>query len=334
MSKRAELILNTPGDASAPNHRRPVYERAGRQTSPENGCAMTTTLSTALGGTYDLPALAVTVGDGVATVTFDHPPLNLADGTLLPSLRRFVTRVREDADVRVIVFQSADREFFIAHGDMRFVTEPETMAAAGAAAIAANPEAEIPPELNLMQVLHEEIRMLPQVTIGKLTGLARGAGNEFLMSLDMRFAASGSSGQAQPEAAMGIMPGGGGTQYLTSLVGRARALELILGWQLVDAELAERYGLVNRALPADQIDTFVENLATRIARLRPDVIAAVKTAVNAGAAPITHAGLAAENAALTGLFSPEAAQRTSQLLAAGAQTRDGERDLEAILNHG
>ena len=86
--------------------------------------------------------------------------------------------------------------------------------------------------MNLMQVVHEELRSLPQVTIGKLAGLARGGGNEFLMSLDMRFAAVGKSGQAQPETLMGIIPGGGGTQYLTRLTGRARALELILGGEL------------------------------------------------------------------------------------------------------
>src|SRR6059058_769468 len=155
---------------------------------------------------YDLPALRVAVADGVATVTIDNPPLNLSDGTLLPSLRRFVAEVAHDADVRVIVFDSADPDFFITHGDTRFVTEPDVLAAAGAATMAANPDGEFPPELNLMQVVHEEVRALPQVTIGKLTGLARGGGNEFLMALDMRFAAIGSAGQAQPEVLMGIMP--------------------------------------------------------------------------------------------------------------------------------
>ncbi|MFF5075550.1 enoyl-CoA hydratase/isomerase family protein [Actinoplanes sp. NPDC000266] len=281
--------------------------------------------------TYDLPALHVVVADGVATVTIDNPPLNFSDGVLLPSLRRFVARVRDDADVRVIVFESADPDFFVAHGDMRFVTEPEVLAAAGAATIAANPDAAFPPSLNLMQVVHEEVRSLPQVTIGKLTGLARGGGNEFLMALDMRFAAIGRAGQAQPEVQLGIMPGGGGTQYLTSLVGRARALELILGAQLADAELAERYGLVNRALPADDIDEFVGTLARRIGALRPEIIAAVKIAVSAAAAPVTLEGLGTENAQLTPLFSAEAAALAHKLLAAGMQTRESERDLEGFL---
>lgn len=281
---------------------------------------------------YDLPALRVAVADGVATVTIDHPPLNLSDGTLLPSLRRFVAEVRNDADVRVIVFGSADPDIFIAHGETKFITEPEILAAAGAATVAANPDAEFPTDLNLMQVVHEEVRSLPQITIGKLAGLARGGGNEFLMALDMRFAAIGKAGQSQPEVLMGIMAGGGGTQYMTSLVGRARALELLLGAQLVDAELAERYGLVNRALPVNEIDAFVGALATRIAALKPEVVSAVKNAVNAVPNPVTRAGLATENALLGPLFTADAAELAHKLLRAGMQTRDGELRLEALIS--
>src|SRR3954464_5864738 len=123
---------------------------------------------------YDLPALRVTVADGVATVTIDNPPLNLSDGTLLPSLRSFVAEVRDDTDVRVIVFDSADPDILIAHGDTQFITEPDVLAAAGAPTVAANPDAEFPADLNLMPFVHEEVRSLPQITIGKLTGLARG----------------------------------------------------------------------------------------------------------------------------------------------------------------
>jgi enoyl-CoA hydratase/carnithine racemase len=281
---------------------------------------------------YDLPALHIAVADGVATVTIDNPPLNLLDGTLLPSLRRFVAQVRDDREVRVIVFDSADPDIFIAHGETRFITEPEVMAAAVTATVAANPGAAFPAGLNLMQVVHEEVRALPQITIGKVAGLARGGGNEFLMALDMRFAAIGKAGQAQPEVLMGIMAGGGGTQYLTSLAGRARALEILLGAQLVDAELAERYGLVNRALPADEIDGFVDSLARRIGALRPDIIAAVKSAVTAAAHPITREGLAAENALLGPLFNADAAGLAHALLDAGMQTREGELDLEGLIS--
>jgi len=184
--------------------------------------------------TYDnLPGLHVSVEAGIATVTLNHPPLNLMDGVLLPSLRGFLHRVHRDAAVKVIVFQSADPQFFSAHGDMAYLTDPEALPAATDAAIAAAPGWDVPEGLNILQTMSEEVRNLPQVTIGKLEGFARGAGNEFFMYLDMRFAAIGKSGQAQPEAQMGILPGGGGTVNMTRLIGRARTLELLLGAELV-----------------------------------------------------------------------------------------------------
>lgn len=264
----------------------------------------------------DLAPLRVSTAHGVATVTIDHPPLNLLDATLIGQLRRFAARVRDDEDLRVVVFSSADPEFFIAHGDMGFLTDP-------AAALAAD---DIPPGLNPIQALNEEIRALPQVTIGKLAGLARGGGNEFLMALDMRFAAIGSSGQAQPETLQGIYPGGGGTQYMRALLGRARTLELILGGELVGAELAERYGLINRALPAGELDGFVTDLARRIAALGPTVIDIVKTAVGTD-----DADLVAESALAARLRIPDVVAFAHRQLAAGVQTRAGELRLEEIL---
>ncbi|WP_268219138.1 enoyl-CoA hydratase/isomerase family protein [Streptomyces sp. EMB24] len=280
----------------------------------------------------DLSALTTDVTDGVATVTIDHPPLNLMDASLLPSLRAFIARVRDDADVRVIVFESADPEFFIAHGDMAYLTDPDALPEATRAAIAAAPDATIPEGMNILQALSDEVRSLPQVTIGKLAGFARGAGNEFFMSLDMRFAAIGKSGQGQPEVLMGILPGGGGTVTMTRLAGRARALELILGAELVGAELAERYGLINRALPAGELDAFVGSLARRIAGLRPEVIPITKAAVDAIAPPIPHAAYAVENEGLYAAFGDDVTELAHKLLAAGIQTREGEREHERIAN--
>ncbi|MCX5525279.1 enoyl-CoA hydratase/isomerase family protein [Streptomyces bobili] len=280
----------------------------------------------------DLPGLRITVDNGVATVTLDHPPLNLMDGVLLPSLRGFVNRVRHDTDVRVVVFDSADPEFFSAHGDMAYLTDPEALPAATAAAVAAAPDVPVPDGMNILEALSDEVRSLPQVTIGKIAGFARGAGNEFLMYLDMRFAAIGRSGQAQPEAVMDILPGGGGTVNMTRLLGRGRALELLLGSELVDAELAERYGLVNRAVPANEIDAFVDRLARRIARLRPEVVAAIKATVETITPKIPHQAYAVENAALFSLFTDDMVASAHKQLAAGVQTREGERDLERILD--
>jgi enoyl-CoA hydratase/carnithine racemase len=282
---------------------------------------------------YDnLPGLRITSSDGVATVTLDHPPLNLMDGVLLPSLRGFINRVRRDESVRVIVFESADPQFFSAHGDMGYLTDPDALSAATRAAIAAAEDAPVPDGMNILQAMSEEVHGLPQVTVGKLAGFARGAGNEFLMYLDMRFAAIGLSGQSQTEALMGILPGGGGTVHMTRLAGRARALELILGGELVDAELAERYGLVNRALPAAELDGFVSELAGRIARLAPEVVSAIKAAVNAMAPAIPRAAYAVEHDGLMATMGPDVTRRAHELLAAGIQTREGELEHERIVS--
>ena len=267
--------------------------------------------------------IQVRVVTGVATVTIDNPPLNVLNVQLIQDLRAFVASIRDDDGIRVVVVQSADPEFFVAHGDANFVTSPDLMAQAA--------EGFETGDLNFMQVLHESLRTLPQVTIAKLAGFARGGGLELAMALDMRFAAIGKAQFAHPEALTDIAPGGGGSQYLTRLTGRARALEIILGGALIDADLAERYGLVNRALPADELDDFVDILAQRIARLVPGVIEAATTSVNAAFKRPIEEGLAVENAQLMSLFTPTAAQRTIDLLRRGLQTRDGEKMLEEIL---
>ncbi|GGV68038.1 hypothetical protein GCM10010277_77040 [Streptomyces longisporoflavus] len=157
------------------------------------------------------------------------------------------------ADVRVIPFDSADPDFFIAHGDMRIAEDPQSFAALDVAS-------EQDPSLNPMMRLHERIRTLPQITIAKLRGPVRGGGAELLSAMDMRFAAREHAGLAQPEDTMGIIPGAGGTVYLPGLVGRARALEIILSGPLVDAPTAERIGWVNRAVPAAELDHVVDTL--------------------------------------------------------------------------
>lgn len=281
-----------------------------------------TSRRTAAAAYQDYDALHITLDQGLATVTIGHPPLNVLDLALITELSRFVAAMRADEHVRVIVFQSADPDFFLAHGDMNFIADPASLVALMSSAP--------PSPLNPMQALHEQLRTLPQVTIAKIAGLARGGGNELLLALDMRFAASGRTGLGQPEALMGIIPGGGGTQYLTRLVGAPRALEAMLGATLFDAELAERYGWINRALPAAELDPFVETLARRIAALPQGVAAAAKAAVQAGLASFEQ-GLATENALMGGLFQlPATMERTRQALAAGAQTRAGERDLEEL----
>ncbi len=270
-------------------------------------------------------SLKISADSGVAYVTINHPPLNVLDAILMTDLHHFASAVQNDTSVRVIVLQSADAEFFIPHGDMNFVTNPESFTKLSA-------DYDADDLLNPMQKLHEQWRALPQVTIAKIAGFARGGGSEFVMAMDMRFGAIGKMGLAQPEVLMGIIPGGNGTVQLPRLMGRARSLEVILGAELFDAELAERYGWINRALPANEIDEFINVLAKRIAKLAPGVINAAKSAVDATIGLQTK-GLIEENALLGKVFSaPAATHLIINALKAGAQTREGERNLEGLLN--
>src|SRR5881392_633782 len=199
---------------------------------------------------YD--CLRIDLHRGVATVTIDHPPINLFDLALIGEMDRVGRELEADGDVRVVVFQSANPEFFIAHADVALIqTLPTT----------------VPPKatrLGLFHAMVDRFRTMPKATIGKLEGRARGGGSEFLLSLDMRFGALGRAILSQPEVALGILPGGSGTQRLPRLIGRARALEVILGCDDFPADVAERYGYLNRALPPDELRPFVEGLARRI----------------------------------------------------------------------
>lgn len=257
---------------------------------------------------------------GVATVTIDNPPVNVLDVELMTELRNFLIAASTDPSLKVIVFQSADPEFFIAHVDMTLIDEPHAFDAL----VESEPES-----ANIFQAFAERLRHQPQVTIVKLAGKARGGGAEFIAAADMSFAAVDRAYLAQCETLMGIVPGGGGTQYLTSRVGRHRALEIILSSDLYDAVTAERYGWINRALPQDELDVFVDRLAQNIAGLSDGVIAAAKAAV-----PPTDftQGLIGEHDAWASLFvRPAATQLIRGGLANGAQTRAGEADLEGVM---
>lgn len=257
---------------------------------------------------------------GVATVSINNPPVNVLDVALMSDIRAFLTQVRDDPQTRVIVFQSADPEFFIAHVDMTLIDEPNAFDQFAK---------DLPNGLNPFQALGEMIQAQPQVTIVKLEGLARGGGAEFVAAVDMAFAAIGRAGLAQCEALMGIIPGGGGTQYLSQRMTRGRALEVILGAELIDALLAERYGWVNRALTANELDAFVHRIATNIAALPEGVIAAAKKAIPP--ADLSE-GFLREHKAWAGLFARPAAEKLIRGgLQTGAQTKVGEQDLEQLL---
>ena len=262
-----------------------------------------------------LQALKVEVEKRVAWVTIDHPPINLFDVTLFLELGQLVPLLEEDPDVQVVVFRSADPEFFIAHADVNWILMlPETKP---------EPITEIGPFVALL----ERIRRMPKVSIGAIAGIARGGGSELLLSLDMRFAARGKTKLAQPEVALGIIPGGSGTQRLGRMVGRARALEIILGCGDVDADEAAAMGYVNRALAEEELMPFVRALAERIAAMPAETVRLAKEAVDAAMPPVEPGLLVEGDRFNASVALPEARTRMREFLERGGQTRDVERSL-------
>jgi enoyl-CoA hydratase/carnithine racemase len=256
--------------------------------------------------------------DGVRWATIDHPPMNLWDRALTRDLIELIGAFAGDDEVRVLVLTSADDEYFIAHADVEMIAAlpPDATAVS-----------DRPAPIN--QLL-DQLRVAPKVSVALVRGIARGGGSEIALACDLRFATP-EARFAQPEVALGIIPGAGGTQRLTRLVGRARALEIVLGCGDVTGEDAAAIGYVNRVLGDDEIEAYVRDLARRIAGMPAYAVAAAKRAVDA-ALPDPIPGLIVEGAAFHDTrLEPEAAERMRRFLAVGGQTRDGELELVTIL---
>ena len=264
--------------------------------------------------------LKIRVDRGVAFVTIDNPPINLITLELCAELVRLAGEILADDEVRVTVFDSANPDFFIAHFDVNIL-----------AMLGGQP---LPPtpELNDLCKVTEIFRRMPKVSIAKIEGRTRGGGSEFVLGLDMRFGAVGKAVLGQPEVGVGIIPGGGGTQRLPRLVGQARALEVVLGCFDFPAELAERYGYINRALPPDELTPFVEELAYRIATFPAEAIALGKKSVqNAEEMSITE-GLWEETVLFTqSIQSAPAQARMKKFIELGGQTREVELDIQGLV---
>src|SRR6204780_2889701 len=188
---------------------------------------------------------------GFVFTSIDHPPINLLDEVLSQELDRLGRELEADKSVRVGILQSALPDFFIAHSGLGRVGSASKMVSATRS-------------FRLTQMIGERFRNMPKVTIAKIEGRARGGGSEIALAMDMCFAALGKAIFGQPEVAVGLVPGGGSTQRLPRLIGRGRALEVLLGCNDLSAELAERYGYINRALPADELTLFFEKIAHTI----------------------------------------------------------------------
>jgi len=255
---------------------------------------------------------------GVVFTQIAAPPMNLLGPSLVRDLVSLIERTEADPDVRVLVFTSADPDYFIAHVDVTRIAEYRAEAAklVGEASLG---------------LLFRRLSMSRLVSIAQIEGRVRAAGSELVLACDLRFAARESAVFAQPEVGLGALPGAGGIQHLTRLLGRARALEVILSADDYDADLAERYGWINRALPRSTLGGFVRSLAHRIAAFPAASVGAVKERVNAIAlAPVD------EFRRDSGLFGDlmrdaEAQDRIKAAMKQGLQTRDAELALGRLL---
>jgi len=239
-------------------------------------------------------------------IVFDYPPLNIVDATLYQALQGLLTRMDASSNLRVVIFESANSEFFLAHFDLTGKTGNITTAVG-------------PSGLPILTDTFVRITKSPVVSIAKIRGCVRGASSEFVLACDMRFASRENTRLGQPEVGVGVHPGGGGTERLPHLVGRGRALEIILAANDFDGGTAERYGYVNRALPDAELDGFVDALARRIASFDRRAIAAAKNLVNQVSLPSADRLLDSITSFETALTWPEALQRIQALLERGLQ---------------
>lgn len=266
----------------------------------------------------DLVGLTVTVTNGVAELVIDNPPINLIDRNLYRSLASAVAWVATAESARVVVLRSANPDFFMAHFDVGLILQSPT-----------DTPAERSDTLNGFHEIAELLRTMPKPTICAIAGRVGGGGGELAASCDMRFGVEADNTHpgtrlCQMEVPLGILPGGSGTQRLPRLLGRGPAMEIILGGDDIGSATLERWGWLNRALPAAELDPFVDRLAERIAGFPADAVARAKaSALVTEADP--HPGLVEEAYLFQETLRTEAAPKRMQaFLDRGGQTVDGE----------
>jgi len=205
---------------------------------------------------------------GYCRVTFDHPPINTITATTVAELAELVGLIEQDPDLRVVVFDSANPDFYLAHYDSEH--DPSRTAALPRG----------PTGMHAWLDLLVRLSRAPVVSIASIRGRARGAGSEFMLACDLRFASRENTLLAQFEVATGLVPGGGPMARLPRLVGRGRALEILLVADDLDGSRAEQYGYINRAIADQQLDAEVDAIAARLARFDHESLARTKSYVD------------------------------------------------------
>jgi enoyl-CoA hydratase/carnithine racemase len=210
---------------------------------------------------------------GYCHVRFDHPPINTITATTVAELAELVDLIEQDPELNVVVFDSANPAFYLAHYDTE--GDPARTAALGVG----------PTGMHAWLDLLVRLSRAPVVSIASIRGRARGAGSEFVLACDLRFASRENTLLGQPEVGMGVVPGGGPMARLSRLVGRGRALEILLVADDLNGPRAEQYGYVNRVIDDDELPDEVEEIASRLARFDHDAIARTKPYVDAVTLP-------------------------------------------------
>ena len=201
-------------------------------------------------------------------VTFDHPPINTITATTVAELAELVGLIEQDPDLNVVVFDSANSDFYLAHYDVE--NDPSRTVALGVG----------PTGMHAWLDLLVRLSRAPVVSIASIRGRARGAGSEFVLACDLRFASRENTLLGQFEVGTGVVPGGGPMARLSRLVGRGRALEILLVADDLDGPRAEQYGYVNRAIADDELDDEVDQIASRLARFDHEAIGRTKSYVD------------------------------------------------------
>jgi enoyl-CoA hydratase/carnithine racemase len=228
------------------------------------------------------------------TITFSNPPINMFLPATIDELGTLMTDLETDPSVKVVVFESANPDFFVAHLDVAKA-------------------AERPGVLDLWRDFVLRLSSSPVVSVAKIRGRTRGIGNEFVLACDMRFASRRRAIFGNPEVGVGLVPGGGAMEWLPRLVGRSRALEFVLSADDFDADIAERYGWVNRTLDDDNLDSFVEALVRRLASFDRETLGAAKAQINRFGTP-TAAELQSSNDMIFPMLTkPDAQARRPKL---------------------
>jgi enoyl-CoA hydratase/carnithine racemase len=238
-------------------------------------------------------------------VTFDLPPLNIFGPKVMPRLNDIVVALETDDRVKVVVFDSAVEGFFLTHYDFLAPLEDSTSLPAGPTGLQALPDA------------LARLSRAPVVSIAAIRGRATGVGSELALACDMRFASREKAILSQWEVGAGLVPGGGPMARLPRLMGRGRALEVLLGADDIHGDLAERYGYVNRSLPDAELDAFVDALAMRIASFDKPAIAETKRLVDIASLPSDAEIVPEWDAFLAALNRPAARNRIKSLMERG-----------------